>query len=68
MLIMVTISNNISKKFIMPPAAILLNKHMCPMLTSGVPPIPHAGGGMVILGCPNVNIFPQYIIIRMGVP
>ena len=40
----------------MPPAAILLNKHMCPMITPGVPPIPHAGGGMVILGCPNVLI------------
>jgi len=40
----------------MPPAAVILNKHICPMVTPGVPPVPHAGGGMIVLGCPNVLI------------
>lgn len=28
----------------MPPAARITDMHVCPMLTPGVPPIPHVGG------------------------
>ncbi|AXI24339.1 PAAR motif [Cardinium endosymbiont of Sogatella furcifera] len=40
------------------PAAVLSNKHMCPMVTPGTPPAPHVNGGIIIiiLGCPNVFI------------
>jgi uncharacterized Zn-binding protein involved in type VI secretion len=30
--------------------------HMCPMVTPGVPPIPHVGGPIVGPGCPTVLI------------
>ena len=39
----------------MPPAARLLDMHVCPMITPGVPPIPHVGGP-IIIGCPTVMI------------
>ena len=39
----------------MPPAARLTDRHVCPMITPGVPPIPHVGGP-IILGCPTVII------------
>jgi hypothetical protein len=29
----------------MPPATRLTDMHVCPMLTPGLPPIPHVGGG-----------------------
>ena len=28
----------------MPPAARVLDMHVCPMVTPGVPPVPHVGG------------------------
>ncbi len=30
--------------------------HVCPMLTPGVPPIPHVGGPVLPPGCPTVLI------------
>ena len=39
----------------MPPAARLGDMHMCPMVTPGVPPIPHVGGP-ILVGCPTVLI------------
>ena len=40
----------------MPPAARLTDMHTCPMLTPGVPPIPHVGGPIIGPGVPNVLI------------
>jgi uncharacterized Zn-binding protein involved in type VI secretion len=40
----------------MPPAARLTDLHVCPMLTPGVPPIPHVGGPIVGPGAPTVLI------------
>jgi len=37
----------------MPPAARIGDMHVCPMVTPGVPPIPHVGGP-IIMGSPNV--------------
>ena len=37
------------------PAARIGDNHMCPMVTPGVPPIPHVGGPISI-GCPTVLI------------
>jgi uncharacterized Zn-binding protein involved in type VI secretion len=34
----------------MPPATRISDMHVCPMVTPGVPPIPHVGGP-VVLGC-----------------
>lgn len=39
----------------MPPAARISDMHTCPMVTPGVPPIPHVGGP-VIVGLPTVLI------------
>ncbi|HAA52047.1 MAG TPA: type VI secretion protein [Planctomycetaceae bacterium] len=39
----------------MPPAARISDMHVCPMVTPGVPPIPHVGGP-VSVGCPTVLI------------
>ena len=39
----------------MPPAARITDMHACPMVTPGVPPIPHVGGP-IITGQPNVLI------------
>lgn len=39
----------------MPPAARIGDMHVCPMVTPGVPPIPHVGGP-VSMGCPTVMI------------
>ena len=38
------------------PAARAGDFHMCPMLTPGVPPIPHVGGPILPPGCPTVLI------------
>src|SRR5512140_794857 len=46
------------------PAARLGDMHMCPMLTPGVPPIPHVGGP-VTMGFPMVLIGGQPAA-RMG--
>ena len=40
----------------MPSAATITNKHTCPLVTPGLPPIPHAAGGIIMKGCPNVLI------------
>lgn len=40
----------------MPPAARLTDFHQCPMVTPGVPPIPHVGGPIAGPGTPTVLI------------
>ncbi|HEY8747133.1 MAG TPA: PAAR domain-containing protein [Tepidisphaeraceae bacterium] len=40
----------------MAPAARLTDMHVCPMVTPGVPPIPHVGGPIVGPGAPTVLI------------
>lgn len=40
----------------MPPAARLTDFHTCPMVTPGVPPIPHVGGPISGPGVPTVLI------------
>lgn len=40
----------------MPPAARLTDMHVCPMVTPGVPPIPHVGGPVTGPGVPTVLI------------
>jgi uncharacterized Zn-binding protein involved in type VI secretion len=40
----------------MPPAARLTDMHTCPMVTPGLPPIPHVGGPIIGPGIPNVLI------------
>jgi uncharacterized Zn-binding protein involved in type VI secretion len=40
----------------MPPAARVGDMHMCPMVTPGLPPIPHVGGPILPAGCPTVLI------------
>ncbi len=39
----------------MPPAARILDMHVCPMATPGTPPVPHVGGP-ISMGCPTVLI------------
>lgn len=38
------------------PASRLTDMHVCPMVTPGVPPIPHVGGPISGPGCPTVLI------------
>jgi uncharacterized Zn-binding protein involved in type VI secretion len=40
----------------MPPAARVTDMHTCPMVTPGVPPIPHVGGPILPPGVPTVLI------------
>lgn len=40
----------------MPPAARLSDMHVCPMVTPGVPPIPHVGGPIAGPAVPTVLI------------
>lgn len=40
----------------MPPAARLTDMHVCPMVTPGLPPIPHVGGPIAGPGAPTVLI------------
>jgi uncharacterized Zn-binding protein involved in type VI secretion len=40
----------------MPPAARVSDMHVCPMMTPGVPPIPHVGGPILPPGVPVVLI------------
>lgn len=40
----------------MPPAARLTDFHQCPMVTPGVPPVPHVGGPIAGPGAPTVLI------------
>ena len=44
------------KKENMPPAARLLDMHVCPQVTAGVPPIPHVGGPVLGPGITTVMI------------
>ena len=38
------------------PAARLTDMHTCPMVTPGIPPVPHVGGPIIGPGVPNVLI------------
>lgn len=38
------------------PASRITDMHVCPMMTPGVPPIPHVGGPIVSPGAPTVMI------------
>lgn len=38
------------------PAARAGDMHVCPMLTPGLPPIPHVGGPVLPPGCPTVLV------------
>ena len=38
------------------PAARITDMHVCPMVTPGLPPIPHVGGPIVSPGAPTVLI------------
>ncbi len=38
------------------PAARIGDMHMCPMVTPGMPPVPHVGGPITGPGCPTVLI------------
>jgi uncharacterized Zn-binding protein involved in type VI secretion len=38
------------------PAARVSDMHVCPMVDSSVPPIPHVGGPILPPGCPTVLI------------
>ena len=40
----------------MPPAARLTDMHVCPMVTSGLPPIPHVGGPVIGPGVSTVLV------------
>jgi len=40
----------------MPPAARITDFHECPMITPGLPPIPHVGGPIIGPGAPTVLI------------
>ena len=40
----------------MPPAARLTDLHVCPMVTPGLPPVPHVGGPVLGPGVPTVLI------------
>lgn len=40
----------------MPPAARITDMHVCPMVTPGLPPVPHVGGPILPPGVPNVLI------------
>ncbi len=40
----------------MPPAARISDMHLCPMVTPGMPPIPHVGGPISGPCCPTVLI------------
>jgi len=38
------------------PAARIMDMHVCPMVTPGVPPVPHVGGPIIGPGVPTVLI------------
>lgn len=40
----------------MPPAARITDMHVCPMVTPGLPPVPHVGGPVAGPGIPTVLI------------
>jgi uncharacterized Zn-binding protein involved in type VI secretion len=51
------------------PAARIGDMHICPMLTPGLPPIPHVGGPVTGPGCPTVLIgnMPAAVVGDMAV-
>jgi uncharacterized Zn-binding protein involved in type VI secretion len=51
------------------PAARIGDMHICPMLTPGLPPIPHVGGPVTGPGCPTVLIgnIPAAVVGDMAV-
>src|ERR1700745_1259302 len=53
----------------MPPAARIGDMHTCPMVTPGVPPVPHVGGPILPPGEPTVLIgmLPAARVGDMGV-
>jgi len=53
----------------MQPAARLAAMHVCPMVTPGVPPIPHVGGPISGPGCPTalIGMMPAARISDMAV-
>lgn len=40
----------------MPPGARLTDMHACPMVTPGLPPVPHVGGPVIGPGVPTVMV------------
>ena len=38
------------------PAARVTDMHVCPMVTPGLPPVPHVGGPLLPPGSPSVLI------------
>ncbi|WEF34307.1 PAAR domain-containing protein [Pseudoduganella chitinolytica] len=40
----------------MPPAARVTDLHTCPMVTPGLPPVPHVGGPVIGPGVPTVMV------------
>ena len=53
----------------MPPAARLTDLHVCPMVTPGLPPIPHVGGPIVGPGVPTglIGGLPAAVVGDMAV-
>ena len=53
----------------MPPAARIMDMHVCPMATPGTPPVPHVGGPITGPGVPNVLIggLPAAVVGDMAV-
>src|ERR1700690_216211 len=53
----------------MKPAARITDMHVCPMVTPGVPPIPHVGGPILPPGAPTVLIdfLPAATVTSMAV-
>jgi uncharacterized Zn-binding protein involved in type VI secretion len=51
------------------PAARLTDMHVCPMVTPGVPPIPHVGGPITGPGCATVLVgsMPASVVGDMAV-
>lgn len=51
------------------PAARITDLHTCPMVTPGVPPVPHVGGPITGPGVPNVLIgnLPAAVVGDMAV-
>lgn len=50
----------------MPPAACVGDMHTCPMVTPGVPPIPHVGGPLLPPGCPTVLLSGRPAAVATG--
>lgn len=48
------------------PAARVGDMHVCPMVTPGVPPIPHVGGPILPPGAPTVLIGGMPAAVAMG--